>query len=593
MTKGYVKWALNQELASDGDEQAARVHLQRVDPLLRGMSERRFQKELLSFLQSDPDAVSGRPILLGMAKAMGIVSPPKEQTRAPFWWATSLLTLVSVAALALVVNHQLNKAAPFVPDEMEAAVERVDAYVNGGRPLSLGDEGKELFGESLPAFVIALDRHSRKPTEKTKKKLESAQALFLDEKNKEQLGPDVFTAMQHLAEACQATLLDGEGVSGDVDELNAALEKRGLSYYIDSDVLTHSQGASPLLYSHFVEKVRVFQVGGKTTESVFWLRRLDSINYKTNMLGSTHRGATAAVIRRDLINEEVHEHLLPALGKEADFSLWSLSARERVPELRDDLEAQSGTKLRADFSNAGTELGDAENLAALLVKREQLFGQLSKRAQSSGYNVAIPTGYRFDMKPYRRLEGIVGKPVLRKLGNIDESLGEEDMASVYKSVRLAFVKSVEFHELQHRLDYQREERIPDALSAYLRPREEGEKLGAYSRRVVTEYSAYMAQIANSELPFVVLVLLSQNAFDQKSRSSVYMQAAVAVIESLCDKLGFEHEQFVVNRTINRLGIAKVFVNLLEVSPEILRKTAKEVWEEGFATKLVTPKVLEQ
>ncbi|MBL4633506.1 MAG: hypothetical protein JKY56_06530 [Kofleriaceae bacterium] len=589
MSRGYVKWAIAQELDGEGDDQDAQAHLRRVDPLLRGIANRRFQSELLSYLQTDPEDSNGRSILLGMAKELA-VSPTKGPVKAPFWWATTLLTALLSSVIGYLVYAQLTKPAPFSPDEMERVVERPDAYLQGGRPMSLGEEGKELFGKTLPGFVIALDRHSRKPSEKTKEALQLAEAVFLAPANKSLVGAEVYQAMIHLTEACHATLLDGEGVSGDVDELNAAFVKQGLSYYIDSDVLTHKLGASPLLYSHFVEKVRVFRIAPDAVESVYWLRRLDSINYKTNMLGSTHKGATAAVIRRDLINEEVHELLLPALAKDSDFSLWSPSYRESLPEIQDSLEALSGAKIRADFTTAGVSESDASELAGLLSKRDKLFGQLTTRAKASGYNVAIPTGYRFDMARYRRLEHIVGKPILRKLNDIDESLGSEDMAAVYKKVRSAFVTSVEFHELQHRLDYKRKERIPEVLSRALRPVEDGEALSSYSRRVVTEYSAYMAQIANSDLPFVVLVLLSKNAFNHKSRSSVYMQAAVAVIESLCSTVEIEHRDFVVNRTIDRLAIAEAFVQVLALSHEQLRAAAGKAWEEGFESKLVRPAI---
>ncbi len=587
--RGYVKWAVGLALSGEGDDSAAREHLERVDPLLRHLARRRQQREIEGCLQEIPNAELGRPMLQAVAKRLA-AEPLDVSRRAPYWWATTLLSILVAASIAFIVFRIATAPEPFSPDDVAAVAESKDAYEKGGRPISLGEAGEELFGQQVGDFVIALDRQARKPSPEREAGLATAEKALLDESHKSLLGEEVYTALLNLAEACRATLVDGESVQGDVAELNAALAAAGLAYYIDEDSLNHEGGTTPLLYTHFVERVRVFEVPGAKAERALWLRRLDTVNYRTDMVGSTHRGESAAVIRRGLVDSVVHEDLLPALGKDASYDLWRASAKRQPPADEEVMEAKLGAQIRADFVAVGVGGGDADRLASVLSERDELFAELRSRAKAAGYRVALPSGYRFDMAPYRKLGESVGKRILRDLENLDDTLSSPEMARVYKTVRSSYVHSVEFHEIQHRLDYAREEVVPAVLARHMGKRREDGTLGAFDRRLVTEYSAYLAEVANSDVPFVSMAQPLSHAFNRRAGSRLYALAAIAVVESLCTAAGLEHADLIGYGRIERDALAKTFIKVLDLSTPELRKAARVAWKDAFGAEFVRPSV---
>lgn len=584
---GCVRWAVGVALAGEGDDTAARAHLQRVDPLLRPWARRRLQHEVEACLEADPNAPLGRPMLEAVAARLG-VEPANAPRRAPRWWATALLTLAIVGSVAFVWYRIDSAPAPFVPSDLEAVAASKDAYEMGGRPLSLGAAGEKIFGTDIAAFVIALDRHARKPTADTEAALDAAEKTLLAEHHKQLLGDGVYAALANLVQACRVTLVDGESVQGDVAELNAALVAAGLGYFVGEDTLDHDDATSPLLYAYVVERVRVFDVPGGKTERTLWLRRLDKMNIRTNLVGSTHQGDRAAVIRRDLVDDVVHGDLLPVLGKDAPYDLWRASSSRVAFDAAKALEAAIGAKLRAEFAAVGVNRDDAQRLAERLKRRDELYSTVRSRAQSAGYQVALPSDYRFDMAPYRRLEQVVGRRVFTELEEIDEALGTPEMAEVYKLVRSAYVAAVEFHELQHRLDDARPEVAPEVLARHLGSRRADGSLGAFDGRLVTEYSAYLAELANADLPFTVLSSLLAHAFNRQPGFRLYALAAITVAERLCTELAIEHDDFIGYQEVEHPALAAAFLSLLDLDSEQIRAASRRAWESDFGAVLARP-----
>ena len=138
----------------------------------------------------------------------------------------------------------------------------------GARPHSLGKAGEELFGARFMEFVIALGKHAHAGEEDTERELDDAHDALIDPQYNSLVGEAVHRAIVNLAEACKATLIDGESVQGDVDELNAALAGQNLAYHIGTGQLRRGGRTLPILYSYAVELVRLYDIGDGAPERV-------------------------------------------------------------------------------------------------------------------------------------------------------------------------------------------------------------------------------------------------------------------------------------------------------------------------------------
>lgn len=586
MTGAHVKWAVSLALAGDGDDGDARRHLERIDPLLRGAAKRRLQNEIEAVLEEHPNTPTGRPLLEAVGKRLR--SAPSKNAPRPVWWATPLVGVLIAGGIAMAVLRVANEPEPFDPSRLDQVAESADAYVNGGSPMSLGEPGDKLFGEALPKLVIALDRHARKDEPVTEAGITRAEKNLLTEEHKALIGDEAFTSLTNLAAACRATLIDGEDVTGDVDELNAALAKKGLAYYIDSDTRNRTKATTVMLYAHFVERVRVYEVPGGNTERVLWLRRLDRLNQRTTLIGSTHDGSTAAVIRRNLVDTELMDKLLPMLKEGTAHGLWSLRGREKRAEYKFDVERLAGKKMRDEIIALGVNPKHANKLGALLAERDKLFVLLRTQASANNVRIRIPKSYRFDMEPFMVLRTVVGKQLLRDLEKIDKALAAPDMGAVYSRVRNAYVTAVEHHEVHHRIDDH--DTVPAALQPILGTVPEGERPSPFARRLMTELSAYLAEMGNSQLPVTTYVRLMGFVFDSGQWDSTYADTSLAITEALARALDIKYGALVANGSVNRSELAKLFTAILQKSPAELRAAAKKAYKETFGHDLAEPEL---
>ena len=503
-----------------------------------------------------------------------------------------LLAAAALGGGAFLVLRGGDEAPASEPAVAPVEIPRsADAYQTGGRPLSLGPEGDALFA-SLSDFVVALDRHARAggaEGSETAARLAKVEAELLSPAHRELLGEPVFAAFADLVAACRATLVDGEAVREDADRLNAALAAAGLGYHVDEDTLDHEGGTTPLLYAHTVERVRVFDVPGREPERVLWLRRLDRLNFQTNLVGSTHEGSTAAVIRLDLVEQVLMEYLLPALAVDAHCSIWPVKASVRAPRAKFELERRCGERVRAELAAAGLDPERSAALADLLAEREDRFSELRDVVRERGLRLASPPAtYEVDLEPYRPLAKDGGEGVLRELERIEKELRSPAMVQLRDRVRDAYLGAVEIHEVQHRLDTERKRAVPEALVAHAGAVPDGAEPSLFQRRLITETSAYLAEIAGSDIPFTTLLRLSHYVLDPDGWRSTYADTAVAVLAALARELDIEHGELIANRRFVREEIGGVALALLDRSGEELRAAARAAWQRVFQAELPRP-----
>ena len=523
-------------------------------------------------------------MLEAVAGDLGIeaISP---DVRPPFWWPTIIAGLALVATAAFTVYHFTRETKLYDPRHVELETPTRDAYERGGRPLPLEGIGHQIFSERLTDYVIALDRHARARDDETRARLDTAYAHLLDDDARAALGDEVFEALTNVADSCRATLIDGDADGGDADELNDALTRAGLGYYVDYDTLGTSGGATALLYIHEVLRVQIYDVSGSEPVRVLRLRRLDTLSIQTNAVGSTHQGAGAAVVRLHLAADEILDRLLPTLGTDASYDLWNLRRGDRDSPVRGKLEARAGEVMRSDFENAGVSLDVGASMASLLAERDTLFDRFENEAKRRGYEIARPDTYRIDVDRYRSFEKFTSAKDVRRLERLDEDLGHPRFRPVYETIKEAYVSAVEVHEVQHRLDYRAEFIVPEVLEKYAGKTAHGYKPSRFARRLVTEFSAYLAEIAGSQLPRLVLVRLARNAFHTRNWSTTYAETAVGVIESLARELGIEHGPFVASGEVDREELAAVLLQILDLEPEMLQETTRAAFQTSFARPL--------
>jgi hypothetical protein len=175
------------------------------------------------------------------------------------------------------------------------------------------------------------------------------------------------------------------------------------------------------------------------------------------------------------------------------------------------------------------------------------------------------------------------------LDGIEASLHEAPVEAAFDSARERIVRSIERHEVQHRLDYMRSEPLPmpPALERWTGPAEVDGREHRSAARARAEMSAYLAQLARDvSTTKADTTLALRFLLDQKMQGMAESYAALAMIEGLADELAIPIDApLVEHASIVRERAAKLYLAILDKPPEAIRAAAKRVWEKSFRCEL--------
>jgi hypothetical protein len=182
---------------------------------------------------------------------------------------------------------------------------------------------------------------------------------------------------------------------------------------------------------------------------------------------------------------------------------------------------------------------------------------------------------------------------LREWEQIHDELLEADVYEAFLRLRNRYLRSVERHEVQHRLDYQRGLiPVPEILASRLgveNPLDAPQ--GTLPARARDELSAYLASAVRAEdSPLLELLLLARYLFDRGALGGPYSYAALAAYEGIARELGIDVEALVGHGTLTRGRFVPLFRAVVERDPTELRRAASRVYAAAYGQDVPATRV---
>jgi hypothetical protein len=565
----------------------------RIDPLLRPLVRSRVRAALAEAVLATEHALDEGHVhrlafltLRGRAphvdEVAGIRDAFMEElarrpaSRPSRWLASSMAIALPVLACVLLAAYRWG------PDHwFDASLEPISpqAFQHGGRPDPGSRELAEFFADTLPDFVVALDsaRSGDGAALHQTRQAVVVRATTLFGRDTASFLRAVLEQAEELARAGEMRAVDGFLRS--VDAFNAALERSGLGYYLDAEVVGMGSGARVYLASFVVRRVQWFAVNGRRVRALR-LVRSDTLNFARGVLGFTRPTIRDALVLEERVDGWLIRSVLPALAKEGRFVLAGADPGAYAPKTLPRLERRVADEARKELAKLA---GDCSAFAAtteLFARRAAVFRDLGEQAIRAALVVREPSGYDISVDQLMAMRERALPDTWRELNDVADELDTADQRGCFRALRAPLLASIERHEVQHRLDFQDGtlEQLPIALERRVGP------LDAYGLRSVgaelalAETSAYLAELARGKpLVKLNLAMLAQHVIDRTRWRSVEYFAALVIFEGLTRQLGLETSdpsaKVAPERVANALGL------FMAMSEDELSRAAARLWAD--------------
>jgi hypothetical protein len=500
---------------------------------------------------------------------MGLLDPPPPRRSNRRWIAIASGVVVAAAAAIAVRVHLLRDFTPL--DSVE------------GRA----------FGQAVPTFLVEEQANLRAGG--TPEAQKGRAAAVLDAKAREALGPDVTSRLETLLR----TTVDVEAAGEPSEELqnrfaqegillDQAMVARGLPYFVDASLIRSSRKVMPILYSYYIERENTLSGADRPVRSLF-VRRLDRLNFSNAAIGYTKPSSTAALVLLDDVESHLIEFVLPAGAAGDDTLLVDLDSIDPGSDWQKELRARSAAVVKAAYADLpGASAAQVDELGAALYRRRALVRSWMKALDKHHVRLRIPRRFVPEADYANELVGRVPLSELREWRTIHERLMEKEMTRAFDVIVERRARSVEQHEAQHRLDYDRERvLVPAPVQELLGLRTEDAATDSdFARYVAGEVSAYLAEIARAqESPAMGLMTLAQSAFNRGAWGGAYCYAALAVIDGIAAELGAGGGRMIGRGQVDRAALTKRFLAITDRPEQDIRAAARRVWERWFAATL--------
>lgn len=518
-------------------------------------------------------------------------------------WVGGCVALLLAAAVVLVVALRKRgaegtggiDAAP--PGQTAAALaEPTGVMARGGAPNPGSPVIAAALRELMPRWVVALDRWSTARFEsgdvaRATADLDAAEAAFVHPALADALGVKAAAALRELATRCRAVLTaapserqrHANAVERAMLVVNAELAAAGHPFVLDTEVRQLSDGRPQLLAFGFsVERVSLYRSGERTLRAL-QVRRLDKLNWSYNLLGFASPNRREALVLLDQVDDRLVHRVLPVLARRPP-SFYELEPDELASKWHRTLHRAVVEAVRAGYGDLpGASPADLQRLGDLLAERKAMFARWVERL-----SVAVPGTLTLQWDWRAELEPHVSAAELTRLGQIERALAEPAMVAAFAAARDRLTRSIERHELQHRLDHLRKRQLP--LPVALRDfvgdeREPDGRLGPGPTLARAELSAYLAELSRDpHTPGVGLAIIAQFAIDSDYLGSPESYAAIVLLEQLAARTG-KAQTLVVDKRVARDRVAAVYERLTALPPRQLRTAAAELWAALYQAPL--------
>lgn len=368
--------------------------------------------------------------------------------------------------------------------------------------------------------------------------------------------------------------------------LNKKLEEAKLPFFVDTDLFPIGGKVSPILLSFYVQERATYRSGDKDIP-VLRLWRLDHMNVAQSKLGYTSASSPYAVVLLDLVERDLVTQILPAIPNGELMSLTDedteLSREDwvaRVQRAGADIIRKHYAALQDDVRTA------AQRLGPLLARRRALLSEWNKAVRGDSTVLRLPRRLVPEADYTSELHLRVPSTELREWDSLHDELLDGERLADFERVRESYLRSVERHEVQHRIDYAAERlEIPELVA---------ERLGGISRMghetnsvpmgTTAELSAYLAQIADDPAPLLALVTMSRICLSKYTNRTTHGVAAFIALEAIAKELGIDTDE-AIGRSASREELAFLLERLGDTPSDRLRTAARRAFETLFGERL--------
>jgi hypothetical protein len=623
MIQKRVQYALQLAIQAQGKDRVAYAELSRIDPLLRGSVRRGIQGAIREALFATtipsvhPEGAMHlmRLSYLYASGALGGVTPddiegvnkqyqslPTAKKPFHFWWPSLLMLALVVGSSVFFWLSSQERANRLRQDaSLRPAPPPLGAFASGGVPSTQDSALYAMFTESVPSYIIALDRTHRlqdsadkNAVAQWKEEFESSRKSILSEPIQKALGENGFARLQKILESAEeVSKADSGQAKASVDAFmesvgafNDELAALGAGYFIDSDVISSSSGRFAVIYSFAVENIDLFSIEGNTIRALT-LRRIDKLNLSQALLGFTRPQLRDALLLRDQVDDLLVSYVLPGLAPDALISLVDEETEATAPAWQEPAEKRAGQLIRDEYGkkleSSATQIGD------LLNKRRLLFLKWNQTLSSRNIHLSPPDTLVGEVNYEEELDGFVPKAELAELLDIQDKLGSDEAEQVLSLARKLLATSVARHEVQHRADFSRSSvrKTPPALIEFvgMEVSEDGAE-NKFATQTKDELSAYLGELGRDEITTKVnLTLLSRFLFNRDLWGGAETYVSLVIFQEVGKELGLVVPPLLENGRIEREKVSSLYLQITDKSPQEIREAAKRAWEKQFGEPL--------
>jgi hypothetical protein len=497
--------------------------------------------------------------------------------------STAALAALIAGLFALdrsVANSESAQAGTPSPPQLATP----EAHYASVTPTTSGP-ARAIFAEEIPGFVLALDSYQRGGVD-SETKLEAAQKQVLASARKANLDESVVGALDELMQSAvkAADAESREELKAASDDLldktigvNESLANFNLGFCIDRDLLVYDGDRKIiLLFTFTVERVALYRGEGRDFRAL-QLRRLDQLNYTYNLLGFTEAKRHDALILANQVEGRLIE-LLPALGN-LEIDLFHFDKKDRHTSWQVDFRKRANQMIREELIRAGDRVL-TEKLGQLLARRVEIFEHWDELL-GRDIQLSAPDTLDLDWDYQRRMDGKATKAEMGALADLQQELTSPAMLANFARVYDHYARSVERHEVQHRLDLSGEYilKMPEALSKYVGELPNGYRgEGDMASSALAEMSAYLSELARDPLTVRLnLAMVAGFALNRNHWGGPECYAGLVILEQLAIETGIETRPLVLGRHIQQDAVAETYQKLSELDESTLRSAAGSLW----------------
>jgi len=365
-----------------------------------------------------------------------------------------------------------------------------------------------------------------------------------------------------------------------VQDFDDFLQRRDLPFFVDATVVGRTH---PVLMSSYIEREVELDGGGRRVRALH-LWRLDTLRVQMPVLGYTRPRTPVALVLLDQIETDLVRWVLPALPAGETMDVVDEETEFKGEAWVKDAAASAASILRRHYGTLDPKMA---RVGALLARRRALVRKWRASLSGQGLALVIPDRLVPEQDYAKELEIRITRENLREWDALHDELLSADLLAAFARFRDAYTLTIERHEVQHRLDYQKGfSPLPEVL-ARLQGVDNRLDLpeGSTAASARAELSSYLAQLAEGGAPLLDLVLMSRLALNRLSLMSPHSYAAVGALLSVGREFGIDPEAY-LSRGIRRRDVAELLTRIGARSAPEISQAATKAYVQCFGEPLV-------